>query len=269
MPFNILQSTGQPPQPRNIWPQMSKVLLMEKPQARSWSHLNFQGYTCQCVLAIKFLSLSTKHTFLSSLRCWSWVSENHIPALPTGSMSGSVKGKGCWKESARLGEGEGLASASWFAVPDYHLATGLHPVSPSSDWLQFPALLCTSIICLMMTLQRCQLSQSAPATGSVLWAPDSPMPVEQHPSLEIRVPALPTFFQMSRFWKLTILPFVPPALKMLTTSCCYFLSNFHVPFCLYVFPVLFGRFLSLYLLFNINNTHRLLGNWAIRCPWAP
>lgn len=161
MPFNILQSTGQPPQPRIIWPQKSTVLLMEKPQARSWSHLNSQGYTCQCVLAIKLWYISTKHTLLSSLWCWSWVSENHIPPLPTGSMSGSVKGKGYWRESARLGEGEGLAPASWFCcswLSPSNRSLPQHPASSSSDWFQSPALFCIPTIYLLITLQRCQFS---------------------------------------------------------------------------------------------------------------
>lgn len=88
------------------------------------------------------------------------------------------------------------------------------------------------------------------------------------PFLRGWVPALPTLFQMSRLWKLTILPFIPPALRMLPTSWRYSVLLSY-PLCLYGFPVPFSLFLSLCLLFNINNTRRLLGNWADRCPGAP
>lgn len=188
------------------------------------------------------------------------------------------EGQGMLEGVCKAGGGGGTCSCQLICCSWLSPSTQL--VLFSSDWFQFPALFCTSTICLMMTLQRCQLSQSAPchrvspqrlpvssrftnASGTVPFL-RSLGSSSSHPLSNIQVLETHNSSLCSSSSK-----DVPPALRMLTTSWLYSLSNFHVPLCLYVFPVPFGQFLSLYLLFNINNTHRLLGNWANRCPGAP
>lgn len=141
------------------------------------------------------------------------------------------EGQRMLKGVCKAGGGEGLAPASWFAVPDYHLAAGLNPsiqpvpvVIDSSSQLYSAHPQSAS----WWPFRDVSSASQHPAPGSAhrdfLWASDAPMPVGKCPSLEVWIPALPTLFQTFRFWKLTILPFVPPALMMLTTSLRYSLT---------------------------------------------
>lgn len=131
MLFNILQSTGQSPWPRTTWPQMPTVLPLTDPRPgaevtwtlkampvhMSWP-LSFVSWhqTCSSLFfQIPELSLHEAHLCSAS---WFHARLRH--------------GQGVLEGVCKAGDvGKGLAPASWFAVPDCHLTTGLCP----STWL--------------------------------------------------------------------------------------------------------------------------------------